>query len=339
MKVKDLLRCRQQCIGFAMCMIVLYHLSIDSPFPFLEQLKTTFYGGVDLCLFASGIGCYHSLDRNPDIGTFMKKRFQRLAPTYLVFIFFWLMLEALRGNFTIHMALGNILGIQNFTGLGSFFNWYISAILLFYLLAPYLKQIADRTTAGSKWGFLLLFVLASVPFWGSHTYIITVTRLPVFYLGVLFGQYSKTEQPIPTKFWGSAIAALLVGAAFLSAALRYAPNQLWSNGLYWYPFILIAPALYAAVSALFHFLNRTGKLRLLDAALTVIGDYSFEVYLVHISVVDMLNLCAQYLQLQDLDNLISALAVVLTAVGCFVLRRLVKLCTCCCRALHKSITG
>ena len=169
---KDLLRDRSAWMGAAMIWIVLYHLPSALSFGILEPIRSVGYGGVDVFFFASGIGCFYSLATDADIGRFMKRRIGKLAPCYLIFILLWLLYQFAIGEFSPQMALGNILAVQNFTGLGKDFNWYISALLLFYLLAPYFKLLIDRASARMRFGFLLFLIVLSIPFWNSETYII-----------------------------------------------------------------------------------------------------------------------------------------------------------------------
>ena len=144
MRFKDLLKYRDAWLGFAMIWIVFFHAAFNLDFILLKVIKATGYGGVDICLFASGIGCFYSLNKDGSIDGFLKRRFKRIAPTYLCFMFFWLIYKALLKQISVPMAIGNILGIQAFTGQETEFNWYITAIILFYFLAPYLKCVVEK---------------------------------------------------------------------------------------------------------------------------------------------------------------------------------------------------
>ena len=128
MSTKNILKHRDLWMGIAMLWIIWYHTNLKAPFVPLEHLRILGYGGVDICLFASGAGCYLSLCRDPDPGRFMKRRISRLFPTYLLFITIWILFGFLTGTMPMSAALGNLLGVQCFTGHGYYFNWYISAI-------------------------------------------------------------------------------------------------------------------------------------------------------------------------------------------------------------------
>ncbi len=143
-----------------MVWILLYHSSLRFSFAPFMMFKNIGYGGVDICFLTSGIGCYYSLNKNPDIFAFFKRRFLRIGPTYLCYIFLWFIYKGITGTLNVQMMIGNIFGIQNFTGLGNAFDWYISALLLFYLLTPALKSFVDKANIQyAIVGFVLLFVL------------------------------------------------------------------------------------------------------------------------------------------------------------------------------------
>ena len=248
------------------------------------------------------------------------RRLRKLAPTYFVFIFLWLIFKALLHSFSLQMAIGNILGIQNLTGLGQDFNWYISALIVFYILAPYLKITVDRL---SPWGhllFLLFLLILSTAFWGANTYIISVARLPVFYLGMIFAQTSCHNTQINKK--GLAIMGMQCFSGFflLLMAYQFAPHLLWSHGLHWYPFILITPPLCVALSLLSQSCKNIKGISLVPTTLSLIGNYSFEIYLLHIPLFQVLPLIIAQYGLQNYSWLVWTIGVVALVIGCRVLR-------------------
>jgi peptidoglycan/LPS O-acetylase OafA/YrhL len=230
MYFKDLLRFRQAWLGLALLWIVLFHLPLD--LGALNLPKLVGYGGVDICFFASGIGCFYSLNADSNIGNFMKRRLRRLAPTYIVFIVIWLSYQYVTGNFNFQMAIGNLFALQNFTGLGDEFNWYISAIFLFYILAPYFVAIVKQASHIHKIMFLLFLIACSIPFWNANTYIITITRLPIFYIGMLFADMCKKDMQITSMHVVCLVAGFILGVVSLGTVYFLLPQYWWSHGLY-----------------------------------------------------------------------------------------------------------
>ena len=325
MYFKDLLRYRNAWLGFAMLWIILFHL----PFSFADKsftfIKSIGYGGVDICMFASGIGCYYSLASKSDVGFFMKKRLNRIMPTYILFMVFWLIYQITLGTFKLPMAIGNIFAVQQLTGQGSAFNWYISAILLFYFFAPYFKSLVDRASNLTNALFLIFLIVITVPFWKSHNMIIVVTRLAIFYIGMLIAKACKAGAKLSTKH--IVISALMLISGYL--LIRYFFGNFvdykWSHGLYWYPFILITPPLCLAISLLMMLFEKTRVTKTVLSFLSLCGAYSFEIYLVHIPLVAIIPTVIKKYNITDKAYLLWLSGVVVLISGCFILRRTVTL--------------
>lgn len=290
MKANRLLADRSLWMGCAMIWIVWYHLGRDLlPFP-LSVLGETGYGGVDICLFASGIGCYYSLSRTKDKLDFFKRRFMRIMPTYFCFMLFWLSFRMCTNPLSLPDFLGNLLGIQAFTERGEYFNWYISLIILLYGLSPMFFRLAK--TIKRPGGHLLVILgllLLSVVFWDTMALVIIFARFPIFYIGMLFARFASAEGVLTRRMNTGVAAAALIGAACLALAFRFRQSCLWSKALYWYPFILITPGLCLVISCAAMFFRKCGAGRLATKAVEKIGGYSFELYLTHIFVMEAVS--------------------------------------------------
>lgn len=322
MRFKDLLRYRQAWLGVALIWIILYHCPLD--FGPLGYLKAIGYGGVDICLFASGIGCFYSLSSVSNVVEFMKRRVKRLVPTYIIFMIVWLAYQYILGNFGFQMAVGNLLALQNFTGHKHSFNWYISAIFLFYILAPYFKIIVERASSVRKIVFLVFLLVCSIPFWKADTYIITITRLPIFYIGMVFADMCKNNKQIKGREIIGMVAAFILGIGSLLSCIVFAKQYLWSYGLYWYPFILITPGLCVAISYVSMMLERTKIFKPIVSFLSLCGDYSFELYLVHILLISVISAFIEKYSLSNIRYFLWAAGIVCLFIGCFMLRRLTQ---------------
>ena len=298
MTTKDLLKHRNVWMGIAMIWVIWYHSRLIPGFAPLRYLYTLGYGGVDIFLFASGIGCFLSLQKDPDPFRFLKRRFARLCPTYLCFILIWLAVRAIFEPMPATAAIGNLLGIQNLTGHGNDFNWYISALLILYLLAPlFHSMILQIKKVRTHAAVIALLVLLSVPFWGEDNLIITVTRVPVFYVGMVFGSVCHRCETLPKAVISGALAALGTGCILIMAAFKLMNSHLWSLGLNWYPFILITPGLCFAISWVMGQLDRFSIVRPIRRGLEFFGKNSFEFYLVHTLVFYGMDLVLYYYQI------------------------------------------
>lgn len=323
-KLKELLPYRNLWLGLAMIWIVFAHSGFKPGSMLFTYLKAWGYGGVDICLFASGLGCYFSLEKDPDALRFLKRRIARLAPVYIPFILLWCVYHYLtHGPYPVSAVLGNLLGIQNLTGLENSFNWYISALLLFYVLSPLLKSLVDRIGYGRQAVVIGFLLLLSVPFWTADTYIITVTRLPVYYAGMVFGRMCKEDRELSLPALVGCVAASALGFWLMKFCTDHFESILWSYGLHWYPFLLITPGVCIVLSLAGLALEKVRYSKVLTKPLAAIGAYSFELYLLHVPLYEFLH--PRLRELPYDRNLMWLATLPVIWVGCVVLKKVGKL--------------
>lgn len=287
--MKGLLRYRNIWLGCAMVWIMLAHSRFKIEAEWFHYLKMWGYGGVDFCLFASGIGCFFSLDKEADGLRFLQRRVKRLGATYLCVIAAWLVHKGCTLGLTGEAVLGNLLGIQYLTGNGSSFNWYISALVIYYLLAPYFKAMVDRIpSAWGQAGVIGALFLLTVPFWNGSHWLIILTRLPVFYFGMVFAKGCREEKALTWKHGLASAAAVAGGIAVLYLACVKAWDSLDARGLYWYPFFLIAPGSCVLISLAAEGMERYRLGRWINKGMDRIGQNSFEIYLIHVPLYEFL---------------------------------------------------
>ena len=165
MELNKIIKYRNIWMAFAIIWVILFHSSIIIHSSTLEFIKQIGYGGVDIFIFASGLGCYYSLYKNSNSYDFIKRRFVKLMPTFWCFLVVYVIYYRLNGGIDIGAIIGNILCIQTFTTNGNAFNWYISCIWLFYFLAPYIYFHTNNIkTKMGAFGFIMFLLLFSVPF-------------------------------------------------------------------------------------------------------------------------------------------------------------------------------
>lgn len=91
---------------------------LPPPCAFLKVLKSCGAGGVDIFVFASGLGCYHSLKKNHDTLIFIKKRLIKVVPAYYLCVTPWVIYDGLRLGTTVQGVVATYLGIDSLFGLG-----------------------------------------------------------------------------------------------------------------------------------------------------------------------------------------------------------------------------
>lgn len=283
MSAKQLFKYRNVWMGLAMIWIVWFHSGLDVSNKIVSFIKEVGYGGVDIFLFASGIGCYCSLDKNGDAYEFLKRRIKRIIPTYWTLLLIWIIFRKIYGGISLRTILGNILCVRYLTGLGGELNWYISAMWLMYLLSPYFKGIIDRmNTLWQLFLIIVLLVLFSICFWDVRIYTIIMVRIPIYFIGMYAGKMMQMEGAIQKRHIALLIVTLFVGIGLLVYWQGIYTDQLYDKGYHWYPFILITPGACMLISYFMEWIKHMDKLKIVERILSKIGKVSFEVYLLHI---------------------------------------------------------
>lgn len=282
MRFQTLFKYRKNMMAAAIVMILLYHTKGAWPEIALKKAAAYFYGGVDVFFFCSGVGCFFSYLGDCDPASFLKRRAARVLPVYLPFILVWIALHVIDGSITLSSALANLFGVHGFTGIKPVFNWYVSGMWLSYLLAPWLAPLAVRCNTRTKAaGALLVLLLFSAAFWGDTELVIIMTRLPVFFVGMLFAAESRRREALTKTELMLLICAVPIGALLLWETPRFAADVVWNYGLAWYPLLLIAPGLCVLIAAASEGLSRFKAGQTVNRAVAFLGDLTFEIYLVH----------------------------------------------------------
>lgn len=113
---------------------------------------------------------------------------------------------------------------------------------------------------------------------------------------------------------------MIVGFAILTACLQLWPYTLWEYGMYWYPMFLIVPGLCFAIAIIIEKWSRL--LKHVFRGFSFIGSFSFEIYLMHILLLDIFK--------ESLNGFFPNIIYIILgiATGCFygLLIKKVKLC-------------
>lgn len=326
MKLSKTFQYRNVWLGISMILIALFHSGFSFSSGLFRFIKEIGYCGVEICLFASGIGCYYSLEKDADPLRFLKRRAKRLYPVYLCFILAWLVYKTLVGSVSLSVVIGNLLGVQSLISWEHHFNWYISCLLVFYILAPYMKQITDACKRGlADLSVLLIFILFGVPFWNYNHFIVIAARLPIFYLGMVYAKHAVAGRSIGKRGWVMHSLSALAGSITLFLFIRFCPEKISSHGLCWYPFLLIAPGMCMLFSLLASVFENHAATKWINRLLSTIGIYSFEVYLVHDFLYETLMIPISRRLSAIPNNLLWLCTIPVVCLGVFLLNRVAKL--------------
>lgn len=288
MHTKDFLKYRTAWMGFAALMVVFFHIDISPSSPIVYSMKWLCYTGTDVFFFASGIGCYFSLNKDSDAFQFLKRRLTRILPVFWCWLALMYGFDLIFGNsLPIRSTLGNFLCVQAFTQQSRNVTWYVPWLMVFYLIAPYFKGLADQKCGKQHLWIVGFLLILSIPFWKSD-HIIAISRLPVYYLGMVFAKSCAEERMISKRALFAAIPGVLSGCAIVLLCNRFFPSLLWSRGFYWYPFLWAAPCGCIVLSCILMQCEKTQLGRRLISLFNHLGNLSFEIFLVHIWLPDVL---------------------------------------------------
>ena len=276
-------------MGFAIIWVMLYHVGIEVSNPVISYLKETGYGGVDIFVFCTGVGCYYSLSKNSDTLDFFFRRATRIYPSYWPFLPIWFAYKYFTGEFHEAYVIGNIIGVQSFTGNWNEVTWYISALFLFYMICPIIFAIVERYGDDiRRCIYVFAFILfGTVAFWNSLHMNMSTTRIPLLFLGMVFAKLAKRGMEMPKHTLLYALLGVVIGDAILVCFMEFMKDKIRPWGLWWYPFIIIAPCICVIISFVSNVIegNKIGCkiLKITEK----IGKMSFELLLTHLVIFDI----------------------------------------------------
>lgn len=275
---------RNELKGLAILMVLFFHINLQCG-PVLFGIKQLCYSGVDIFMFLSGYGLYHSLRGSNDLKRFWTKRFSRILPAYLPIVVCWMIVmyptyhlsnsEILRG------VAGNLSTLGYWIQTPKMYNWYVGAMMMFYLLAPVVYALLSQSAHPARMTVSLMLgaCLMGVAFIDLDA-MMCISRLPIFILGMFFAMDLPWKiKPLPLSILYGLL--MLGGIAVEVYAQSNLKELLITYGLYWYPFVLATPGLCLCWCVLTEGLKRS-FFSFLTLPFKVLGECSFEIYLVHI---------------------------------------------------------
>ncbi len=262
------MKCKKSIMGLAALLIVLYHFWMQlTKSPIEVNIYRAAYIGVDLFFFVSA----YSLGQKKSIryGSFLANRALNI---YLPFVIL-AGIAALYKHWSLQKFALTICGASFFTNGGGSFLWFAIAIMLLYLIAPFLVKLKN------KLGLKALLIM--VPAWAVlvcllqfvfhyTTIFILLNRLPIFLVGLYFDELRKL--PL-RKFRLPVILAGLIGGGYL--VYRFGGNVRLTKPLADMYYIIAIPFITSLV-ALFDFISEHSKVR--NIPLEFIGGITFELY-------------------------------------------------------------
>jgi len=273
--------CRGELMGLALLWIMLFH-AFYLPVPnLLSSFKNLGYLGVDIFLFLSALGLALSLSRNGDkqgLGRYFRRRFVRILPTYWLVVGLYGVYLRLCGQISIKTILWTLSTLFYWVKGPNYFNWYVPALLAFYLAAPLLVFLLRRC----PWREVLVAVLSLGSVWlyfaaersGNGHLVDFIFRIPVFLMGLHIGLRLREGRSLTLPrllCWASGLLWIPLLQAFARERYLYLPPC--------FLFALVCVLLCLAVAWP---LNRLKEENLLRRLLRTLGESSLEIYLLNV---------------------------------------------------------
>lgn len=271
---------RSQLMGFALLLILLFHAyNLKFGVATLDYAKSLCYVGVDLFFLLSGLGIYGSLVRNEGLSfpQYFLRRCKRILPTYWLVVGIYSLWLRLHGRISLTVGVWSLSTLHYWFNIPGSFNWYIPALLAFYLLAPLWVKLLRRCrfklpltllTFALSYGLYRLAIVLDLLHIADFLF-----RLPAFALGLLIGCYILEERPI-TKAHAAAWSALALCG--ITVAVLYAKGLLYLHPCYMMATCLVPACLLLA--KLFSLIRWQPFHRFLS----LLGESSLEIYLLNV---------------------------------------------------------
>jgi len=186
---------RTALMGIATLMIIVCHApasGVKMPI-YLTKIFGLGNYGVDIFLFLSGIGCYYSLSKAPELKKYFKKRYLRIGVPYVLIILPFILFYLLIGEYTLLDAF------LSFTTLDYWIEhkgaWFIALLLPLYLSSPLLFKVnsGKRTL-----GILISMIICIIGLCAINTdnmicdnIQFALQRVPSYLIGMAIGKYCK----------------------------------------------------------------------------------------------------------------------------------------------------
>lgn len=290
--MEHVLKHRAEIYGLLALWIIVFHIDHDlinfPQIPILTNFIKIGNAGVDHFFFLSGYCIYLSLNRDSNVGNFLRKRFKRVVLVYLVIaipFFIYKVVFETRTNVVANF-------FYDLSGLSFWFDkcrnvWFVHAIIVFYILTIPLYHLIKKNIGC---GFFILFLIYALNYIGHfHSFyenaFFAYTRFPAYVFGMVLAD-AYHRYPIQKLIQGlkpsiKVFFSILLTGYFLFF-LAYVVNLTLPAYVKYLLYItIIFPVLLLSLL----FIKLLSKMKVPETLLATIGKLSLEVYLIHVIIV------------------------------------------------------
>lgn len=262
----DISTYRSELMGWAIVWIMMLHFTFTqiTPLGFVAQYG---FAGVDIFMLVSGFGLFFSLDKNPRLGEYYRRRLLRIFPTYYIIGIFASVIvfhDSILALLFRHSTIGFWTG-------GPYWEWYIPSIVAFYLIAPLLKTLIDKGTAIAI--ALLAIIVLGLSYWivanevvgAKDPHFFMLYRFPAFLFGMMCAYWMKNKASMKPYY-----ILLLIG---IPCFILLFPHH---HEIYNYKYLSL---LFLLPVFTYSFILISKYMPIMNTVISQIGKASLEVYL------------------------------------------------------------
>lgn len=178
---------RKELMGIAILSVILYHWFSWCKYGYLDMFHYL-YIGVDVFLLLSGFGLCFSYNKC-NLPRFYRRRLLRVFPLFVVFNLFLFLVS--KDGFDLKEFISVCTTMEFYNLHSSSKEWYISAILLLYLLFPLFYRYTNNLSV-TVLTLAIFPVTLFIPLDWRHDCLIS--RIPIFMYGILIYKIHKLEK-------------------------------------------------------------------------------------------------------------------------------------------------
>ena len=328
-------RYRSLLMGIQIIFIVFFHFTADCKgadvhFGGLIEWFYTFIrsSGVDIFLLLSGMGLYFSWRKHPDFNSYFQKRLVRLlVPYFIVAVPAWGFYYLFTDQSGLLNYLSDVLFLTFFTE-GTRWLWYILFAIICYAVFPFIFDVIQDARSKSDELFrtlmlctmsIVVLITLKVLYEDLYSHVaIAIARFPAFIIGALVGKktYENRSLSLSKSLGMLALSFFLLGPLEFAdkGTIGYFPRAVFNYSLC----LLLVLAL-SRVSRCKSTVALNGE-RLFTKSLSWLGQYTLEIYMLHLVVRKFFNL----FDFNTYRYSSQSLLVVITLVASIFLARLCK---------------
>lgn len=272
-------RQRTPLMGIAIMMILLFHSGWLFNNPSMDSIFRNGDCGVEMFAVLSGIGCSFSYKQNSSVLQFYKRRLLKILPTFVLLAFsYGLYLYFWKGSSWRHVVSLST-GFATFRGDITF--WFVSYILICYLLAPFLISIRNKINKPFILTLIVcvfsegLYLLLKDRIIQSYVWAL---RFPAFTLGIDVASFTYGNMTSLKGVRRTPLIIDLIRLIILISILSLSRYCDAYEARYFCYLILNVPIMIVIG-------NLIERSNLLRKPLSFIGSLTFEIYLLHAVIV------------------------------------------------------